>query len=65
MTSDIQFLTDQTLDQVTGGFHSGAESSMIELQSLVSRRSTALQLTTGMMNAINEGTKRIAGNIGR
>jgi hypothetical protein len=44
---------------------SGAELNMIEIQSLVSKRATALQLTTNMMNGINESQKSIAGNIGR
>lgn len=47
------------------GARSGAELSMIELQSLTAKRATALQLTTGMMNSINSSTKTIAGNIGR
>jgi hypothetical protein len=53
------------LDGCSASCRSGAEVSMIELQSLVSQRATALQLTTGMMNSINEGTKSIAANIGR
>ncbi len=38
---------------------------MVELQSTVSQRATAAQLTTGMMGSINDGTKTVAGNIGR
>ena len=53
------------LDATLTACRSGAELSMIELQSLVAKRGTALQLTTGMLNSINEGTKSIAGNIGR
>lgn len=45
-------------------YRSGAELSMIELQSLVSKRGTMLQLTTGFLQAINDGTHTIAGNIG-
>ncbi len=65
-------MSDEELDLVSGsgGRHSntkgsGAEISMIELQSLVSKRATDLQLTTGMMSALNDDTKKIAGNIGR
>ena len=53
------------LDNALSGCRSGAEVSMIELQSLVSKRATQLQLTTGMMNSIDEAPKAIAGNIGR
>lgn len=53
------------LDSSTSSLRSGAELSMIELQSLVSKRATQLQLTTGMMNSIDEGAKAIAGNVGR
>lgn len=55
----------QTLESALSASHSGAEISMIELQSLVSQRATALQLTTGMMNSVNEGAKAIVGNVGR
>ena len=54
-----------TLDNALASVRSGAELSMIDLQSLVSKRATTLQLTTGMMNSINEGQKSIAANIGR
>lgn len=53
------------LDSTLAACRSGAELSMIDLQSLVARRATALQLVTGMMNSLNEGSKAIAGNIGR
>lgn len=53
------------LDSATAACRSGAEISMIELQSLISKRATQLQLTTGMMNSVNEGHKNIAANIGR
>ena len=43
----------------------GAEVSMIELQSQVSKRATTLQLTTGMMQSMNSDAKLVAGNIGR
>lgn len=53
------------LDNALSTTRSGAEVSMIELQSLISKRATTLQLTTGMMNSIDEAPKAIAGNIGR
>lgn len=53
------------LDTALSSCRSSAEVSMIELQSLVSKRATQLQLTTGMMNSIDEAPKAIAANIGR
>lgn len=53
----------QMLDNANAACRSGAELNMIELQALISKRSTALQLITGMMNNINEIAKTIAGNI--
>ena len=65
-------LNESELDLVSGGIiivggmnRSGSELGMISLQSLVSQRSTALQLVTGMMNAMGDSTKAIAGNVGR
>ena len=46
----------------TGG---GAEINMIELQSLISKRAAAVQMATGLLNAISSSTKTVAGNIGR
>ncbi len=65
VTKDEVKEMSKTLESALSASHSGAEISMIELQSLVSQRSTSLQLTTGMMNSVNEGTKSVAGNIGR
>ena len=54
-------LTGTELDRVSGGLQcGGAELSMIELQSLVSKRMTALQLTSGVLNALHELTKAAA-----
>ena len=64
MNNKTSILNDVALDTVSGGFQH-AEVSMIDLQSLVSKRATALQLTTGMMRSINDSTKTVAGNIGR
>jgi hypothetical protein len=41
----------------------GAELNMIQLQSYVSQRQLAIQLTTQIMQAVNEGCKQVAGNI--
>jgi hypothetical protein len=56
---------NDALDTAVGSARSGAELQMIELQGLMSKRATALQLTTNMLNSVNEGAKSIAGNIGR
>jgi hypothetical protein len=53
------------LDSALTTCRSSAEVSMIDMQSLISQRATTLQLTTGMMNSLNEGMKSIAGNVGR
>ena len=72
---EAEELTDSDLDQVSGGTIrakgggnsqlSNSELNMIGLQSVVSQRATAIQLTTGMMNSINDGEKKVAKNIGR
>jgi hypothetical protein len=67
-------LSENELDAVSGGggffgggshlVGSGTELSMISLQSLISQRSTLMQLTTDMMNSMNDGMKTVAGNVG-
>ncbi len=42
---------------------SGAEVGMIELQSTVSQRATAVQAAAGMTSSINQSNKAVAGNI--
>ena len=51
------------LNNVNGGDRSGADISMMQLQSLVSSRNTMLQLVTNMMGSINDGMKAVAGNV--
>ncbi len=43
---------------------SGAENSLIELQSRMSQRAAAVQVTTGMMDSLNAGTHAVSGNVG-
>ena len=78
MNNQTSVLSDKELNAVVGGMSvfgrssgfgsasvgSGSELSMINLQSVVSNRATVLQLTTGLMQAVNDATKTIAGNIG-
>ena len=47
------------------GFGGGSEVSMIELQSLISTRQTAIQMTTSLMASMNESGHGIVGNIGQ
>lgn len=63
--SEVTALEAELAAADTAGFAYGAggELSMIQLQSLVSQRSTWLQLTTSMMNALNSSNKSITGNI--
>jgi hypothetical protein len=56
-TGDISTI----LQEVTGN----AEINMIHLQSIMSQRQTAVQLTTGMLAKYDEGIKSVIGNIGR
>ena len=42
----------------------GAENGMQEVQALQVNRATTVQISTGMMKSLNEGTKTVAGNIG-
>jgi len=51
------------LDDIGKDLGSGRELTMIELQSVVSQRQTALQLTTNLMNAINQSSQNIVNNL--
>lgn len=41
----------------------GAETNMVELQSVVGQRATSLQVTTGMLSSMHESTQNVAGNL--
>jgi hypothetical protein len=57
-------LNEKDLDAVCGGIISGNnQMSMLNLQSLVSQRSTLIQLVTNMMQSTNDTAKTIAGNM--
>ena len=73
LNNEVCELTVDQLDIVSGGGHVrlsghggglGGELAMISLQSLVSQRQTALQLTSGMMQAMNDTTNTVLQNIG-
>jgi hypothetical protein len=64
--------TKEEWKAITGDIHSmveevsgNAEINMIHLQSIMSQRQTAVQLTTGMLAKYDEGIKSVIGNIGR
>ncbi len=52
------------LKNITNGLSSGAELGMIQIQSLMSQRSTAIQLSTNILQAVDDGTAKIVSNVG-
>jgi len=52
------------LGQVTAGMNASDEINMINIQSLMSQRQTAIQLTTNMLQTLDDGDNKIVGNIG-
>lgn len=53
----------ENLKSIQSEMSKGAEMNMMQLQSLVSQRQLAIQLTTQMLQTAHEGAKMIAGNI--
>jgi hypothetical protein len=53
-----------TLNGISSSLSSGAELQMIKIQSLMSERTTAIQLTTNILQSFDDGLAKIAGNIG-
>lgn len=53
-----------TLSGISNSLNSGAELNMIQLQSLASQRTTAIQLATNLLQSINDGTSKIVANVG-
>ena len=51
------------LPQPSGGTQPGGEIDMISIQSLVSQRATAIQLTTSLITALNNSMQSITRNI--
>jgi hypothetical protein len=64
LTSEVKNTIDYLNTEVSR-LESSAQLEMIQLQSLMSNRQTAIQLSTNLISALNESTKSIAGNIGR
>jgi uncharacterized protein YPO0396 len=53
------------IDNTIKDLESSASLDMIQLQSCVSQRNTAISLATNLMSAVGKGEESIAGNIGR
>lgn len=56
------FIND--LQGISSDFNSSAELQMIQLQSLMSQRQTAIQLTTNLVQSLGDQLNKIADNIG-
>jgi hypothetical protein len=56
-------LDQSVLNAHRRGMNKNNEMSMIQLQSLMSQRQTAIQMTTKLMNDLGKGTQEIAKNI--
>jgi len=54
-----------TLNNINSSLSSGAEMGMINIQSLMSDRTTAIQLTTSILQSYDDGVEKIADNIGK
>lgn len=59
-TRDVQI---EAIKNVQASMTKSAEMNMIQLQSLVSQRQLAVQLTTQLMQTMHETTKHVVGNI--
>ncbi len=49
---------------ISSSINSSSELSMINLQSLMSQRQTAIQLTTNLVQSLNDADQKVVGNIG-
>ncbi len=64
-------VTSQEIASIQQGFKtiqstydSGSELQMIQLQSLMSQRQTAIQLTTNLIQTMNDTMQKVVGNVG-
>lgn len=62
-SDELQNATD-TLKGISNSLSSGAEMGMIDIQSVMSQRSTAIQLVTNILQSYNDGLSKIADNVG-
>jgi hypothetical protein len=63
-TNELQNFT-ATLNQINSSLGSGAELGMIQIQSHMSDRTTAIQLTTSILQSYDDGLSKITDNIGK
>jgi hypothetical protein len=66
-TIDATEFTDftNTLTGIQSSLGQNAQLGMIQIQSLMSDRTTAIQLTTNILQAFNDGTSKIVANVGQ
>lgn len=62
-SDELKSFTD-SLNTINGALNSSGELGMIQIQSLMSQRSTAIQLTTNILQSMGDGLSKIAGNVG-
>jgi hypothetical protein len=62
--SDRQELDAGQLEQVLGAGRDG-ELNMIHLQSIMSQRQAALQLTTNILTSLDRSTRSVINNLGK
>jgi hypothetical protein len=55
----------QTLTDAAGSLNSNSELQMVQLQSLMSQRQTAISLTTNLVQSLGDQANKIADNIGK
>lgn len=65
LNADLCKGLEASLKNELSDLNAGSELNMIEVQSLMSQRATAVQLGTGMLQKINSTLENIANNIGR
>lgn len=54
----------QTLTGVNNALNNSAELGMIQIQSLMSQRTTAIQLSTNILQSMDDGMSKIVDNVG-
>jgi hypothetical protein len=55
----------QAISDAAGDLNSDAELGMVNIQSLMSQRETAISLTTNLVQSLGDGESKIADNIGK
>jgi hypothetical protein len=65
LSSDVVNQLEQNIKNDTATLNSNSEMIMIDLQSLMSQRQTAVQLTTNLVQSLGDQANSIAKNIGQ